>query len=133
MPLFLSSQVKEGWNMKKIMNTRMAFGMACFVGLALGLTGTMYAGPAEHSNIVLKDHTGANLPVGSTAAYSVKTTCGACHNYATIEQHATHAQLAANAIGGFNPYNPDSKMPEKANVNSKGKNWVQSTGHVGKW
>jgi hypothetical protein len=133
MPLFLSSQVKEGWNMKKTMNTRLALGMACSVGLALGLSGTIYAGPAEHSNIVLKDAAGTELPVGSTTAYSAKETCGGCHNYNSIERHATHAQMAANAIGGFNPYNPDSKMGEKANVNSKGKNWVQSTGHVGKW
>jgi hypothetical protein len=121
-------------DMKKMMNTRLALGIACSMGLAFGLSGQLQAAlTTEHDNIVLKDHNGAPLAVGSTTAYSVKQTCGACHNYASIEQHATHAQMAANAIGGFNPYNPDSKMGEKANVNSKGKNWVQSTGHVGKW
>ncbi len=104
------------------------------MGLALGLVGAAQAAmTTQHNNITLKDAAGADILVGGTAAYSVKETCGGCHNYATIEQHATHAQMAANAIGGFNPYNPDSKMGEKSNVNSKGKNWVQSTGHIGKW
>ena len=119
--------------MKKIMDTRLALGMACSLGLAFGLAGTVYAAPAAHSDIVLKDHTGAALAADSTTAYSAKQTCGACHNYATIEKHATHAQLDANNIVGWNPYNPDSKVGAKSNVNSKGKNWVQSGGHMGKW
>lgn len=119
--------------MKKIMNTRLALGVACCMGLAFGLAGTAQAIPAAHNNITLKDGSGNDLTFGSNAAFSTKHTCGACHDYASIERHATHAQLGVNQLSGWNPYNPDSAMAEKKNDTSQGKNWVQNSGHVGKW
>jgi hypothetical protein len=119
--------------MKKIMNTRRALGVACSLGLAFGLAGTLQAAPAEHANIKLKDHTGADIAVGSNAAYSSKQTCGACHDYDKIERHSTHAQLGANGIDGWSPWNPDSKNSDIQGCNYFGKEWTQSYGHTGKW
>jgi hypothetical protein len=134
MSLFENLSKKEGMDMKKIMNTRLALGMACSMGLAFGLAGTLQAAlTTEHDAIVLRDHTGVALPADSTTAYSVKKTCGACHDYDGIEKHAVHAQLGANQHSGFNPYNPDSPLKERNDATSIGKNWVQSSGHVGKW
>ena len=96
-------------------------------------------------------------------AYSVKTTCFGtvgCHgdnnapgnakfDYAAIEKHSYHAQNGTNEFKGFDPYNPDGWVPEfdangvatggktadvfRRGVSAKGKNWVQSPGHVGNW
>jgi len=115
------------------MKTRLALGMACSVGLALGLAGTLQASVPEHANIILKDADGNSLAVGSTTAYSSRRTCGGCHDYAGIEKHSTHAQLGANQHSGWNPYNPDSPLKERNDATSIGKSWVQSSGHVGKW
>ena len=75
----------------------------------------------------------AGDPIGLTGtedvAYSAKKTCGACHDYDGIERHSFHAQLGANQHLGWNAHN-------YGNWNSgatKGKPWVQSPGHVGKW
>lgn len=64
-------------------------------------------------------------------AFSVKQTCaaGTCHDYDAIERHSFHAQLGANQHMGWNAW-------ASGNWNSiatKGKPWVQSPGHVGKW
>jgi hypothetical protein len=127
--------------MKKKLNTHIALGIACSVGLAFGLSGTLQAAlTTEHDAIILRSsvidpatNKGTPLTDGSTTAYSVKTTCGACHSYDGIEKHAVHAQLGANQQSGWNPYNPDSPLGERNNDTSMGKNWVQSSGHVGKW
>ncbi len=102
----------------------------------------MAAMPPEHANIVLRGPDGTPLTDGSTTAFSMKETCGACHgsgtgimaySYDDIEKHSFHAQLAANQIKGWNPWNPDSPDKFKKGPAAKGKNWVQSPGHVGKW
>jgi len=79
--------------------------------------------------ITLRDAIGTPLPTGSTDAYSAKTTCGACHDYDAIERHSYHAQLGANEFNGFNPW----VMGNMPSIAAKGKPWVQSGGHIGKW
>ena len=86
---------------------------------------------ASHSAnmIQLRDATGSNIGPGSKVAYSAKRTCGGCHDYDGIERHSYHAQLGANQLFGWDPW-------KNGNWNSgaaKGKPWVQSPGHVGKW
>jgi hypothetical protein len=133
---------------------RTALSCALLIGLAAG---SVLAAPNDHSGIVLKDYQGSAITKnadGSAKAYSVKTTCfGAtgCHgganapgkaaySYDQIESHNYHAQLGANEYKGFNPYNPDAYNPY-TNVGDKwrvgagpvGKNWVQSSGHLGSW
>lgn len=82
-------------------------------------------------NIILRSAaTGnPNIAFGSKEAYSAKATCGGCHDYNGIERHSYHAELGANQHFGWNPW-------KNGNWNSgaaKGKPWVQSPGHVGKW
>ena len=69
------------------------------------------------------------LGAADKVAYSAKATCGACHDYNKIERHSFHAQLGANEHKGWNPW----KYGNMNSIASKGKPWVQSTGHVGKW
>lgn len=71
----------------------------------------------------------AGTAIGAGEAYSAKETCGACHDYNAIEAHSFHAQLGANEHKGWNP----NAYGNMNSVASKGKPWVQSTGHVGKW
>lgn len=85
---------------------------------------------ANHgSNIVLRDASGTPIPDTSDVAYSAKETCGQCHDYDAIERHSFHAQLGANEHKGWNPW----VYGNMNSIASKGKPWVQSTGHVGKW
>lgn len=100
--------------------------------LIFGLIGT---GFAAHVPIPLLDADGNPIatpdPAGTVApAFSVKTTCGACHgdkvtypqllSYDEIENHSYHAQLGANQLAEWNSANP--------------KPWgQQSPGHFGKW
>ncbi|MCK5192224.1 MAG: hypothetical protein KAQ71_00340 [Desulfobulbaceae bacterium] len=79
--------------------------------------------------ITLMDATGNPIPTGSSVAYSANQTCGACHDYDAIERHSYHAQLGANEHTGFNSWTYGN-MPSVA---SKGKTWIMSTGHLGKW
>lgn len=88
-----------------------------------------------HPSVPLRDYNDNLIPAtgGLKAAYSAKNTCGGCHHYDQIEQHSYHAQLGANQWVGWNPFNPDSPNAYKSGVAAKGKNWVQSPGHLGKW
>lgn len=97
-----------------------------------------------HDRVTLRDATGAAITaldtdadgIGDTVpaaapAYSAEKTCGTagCHDYNGIERHSYHAQLGANQFMGWNAW-------AQGNWNSiatKGKPWVQSPGHVGKW
>lgn len=114
--------------MKKQYKVQIAL-MACLAVL-LGMAGVSFA---AHYGIVLKDSAGNVIPVGGTAAYSPKQTCGNCHQYDLIEQHSYHALIGSNELKGFNPFNPNSADKYKKGVATKGKSWVQSPGHVGKW
>ena len=88
-----------------------------------------------HPEVTLKNFADGNIPyaAGLQPAYSAKATCGGCHTYDKIEQHSYHAQIGANQFWGWNQFNPDSPNKFKTGVGSKGKNWVQSPGHLGKW
>ena len=113
--------------MKKQYKVQIAL-IACLAVL-LGMAGVSFA----HYGVVLKDSAGNLIPEGGTAAYSPKQTCGECHQYDLIEQHSYHAQIGANELKGWMAYNPNSPDKYKKGAATKGKSWVQSPGHVGKW
>jgi len=108
---------------------------SCIVG-SLVTTAVLLMGSSAFAlhnvPIPLLDAAGNHVTAGGSAdkvAYSAKETCGACHDYNKIERHSFHAQLGANQFLGWNAW-------KYGNVNSgafKGKPWVQSFGHVGKW
>jgi hypothetical protein len=100
--------------------------------LILGLAGASFA---AHPEIKLLDQDGNPILAGASpqAAYSAKQTCGSCHTYENIEKHSYHAQIGANELVGWNSWNPDSSNKYLRGVATKGKSWVQSPGHVGKW
>lgn len=116
-------------------------------GAVFLLAGAAAAYNPDHDNILLRDAGNNLIAPGSTQAFSMKNTCGACHNgsktapstgrtllsYDQIERHSYHAQLAANEQRGWNNWNPDSKDPQVSGVGPQGKNWVQGPGHVGAW
>ena len=102
--------------------------------LVFGLAGFA----AAHPEIPLRDVDGAVITPPANEgdlqpAYSAKATCGFCHDYDQVEQHSYHTQLAANQFFGWNIWNPDSPNAYKNGAAPKGKNWVQSPGHFGKW
>ena len=110
---------------------------SCIIGSlvtgAVLLVGSQAFG-AHSEPIRLLQADGSPVTVNAAAAsdkmaYSAKATCGACHDYDAIERHSFHAQLGANEHKGWNPW----KQGNMNSVASKGKPWVQSTGHVGKW
>ena len=107
--------------------------MALLTGLMVlvGFAGSAFA----HDPVTLRNFSGAPLAAGVVpqAAYSAKATCGLCHDYDKIEQHSYHAQIGANQWQGWSPWNPNSASAFKRGVAAKGKNWVQSPGHLGKW
>lgn len=75
----------------------------------------------------------APVPGIPAPAFSMKRTCGDCHDYDKIEGHSFHAQTGANEIFGWDAWNPDSPNPLKSGVLLEGKPWVQTPGHVGSW
>jgi len=142
--------------MKRKSTRRAAAVVSCAALLGIG-AGMAFASPADHDAIVLRDPDGAAIVKntnGSAKAFSMKTTCftSGCHgsgsgkaaySYNQIEQHSYHAQLGANEIRGFNPFNIDAWNPVinasgggdkwRAGAGPQAKNWVQSPGHVGSW
>ena len=104
--------------------------------LMLWLLGAGSALALVHPDVVLRGPGGEYIDLdaaGPQPAYSAKNTCGGCHTYANIEQHSYHVQIGANQQMGWDMWNPDSANTYKSGVAPKGKNWVQSPGHVGKW
>jgi len=114
--------------MKKQYRVHIAL-MTC-LAVMLGMAGVSFA---AHPNVTLKDAGGTAIAVGGTDAYSPKQTCGNCHDYDSIEQHSYHAQIGANELKGYNAFNPNETDKYLKGVATKGKSWVQSPGHVGKW
>ena len=116
-------------------------------GTCLAATDPVYV----HSQITLRDAYGTAINSGSglQPAFSAKETCGACHDgttldgngepllsYGDIERHAYHAQMSANELVGWNAYNAAATgdfAGFRKSGTPKGKNWVQSLGHFGKW
>ncbi|GAB4565034.1 MAG: cytochrome c [Geothermobacteraceae bacterium] len=90
---------------------------------------------AAHPDVPLYDAAGqpiAFTPGVPAPAYSSFQSCS-CHSYDKIENHSFHAQLGANEQFGWDAWNPDSSEPFLAGDETRGKGWVQSPGHVGKW
>ena len=108
---------------------RLHIALLSCLAVMVGMIGVSFA---AHPNVTLRDASGP-IAVGSGAAYSPKATCGGCHDYASIEQHSYHAQIGANQWMGWNNFNPNSASSFKRGVAAKGKSWVQSPGHLGKW
>ena len=108
---------------------RLHIALLSCLAVMVGMIGVSFA---AHPPVTLRDASGP-IAVGSDAAYSPKATCGGCHNYDSIEQHSYHALIGSNELKGFNPFNPNSSDKYKSGVATKGKSWVQSPGHVGKW
>lgn len=136
--------------MKRTTRRRAVIAAVSCLTLLGAAAGTALAAPSDHTAIVLKNPGGAAITKnadGSAAAFSMKATCfGAtgCHGdasgggkekftYDQIERHSYHAQLGANEIRGYNPFNIDSSDPWRTGAGPQGKNWVQSPGHVGSW
>ena len=122
---------------------------SALAGAALLLSSTQ-ASAYSHAGVALRDATGAVIladtidPDGvpgsgdeykavpaSAPAFSTKESCGTgtCHDYEAIERHSFHAQLGANQYLGWNAWATGNWN----SIASKGKPWVQSPGHVGKW
>jgi len=89
----------------------------------------------DHPSVQLLNHNGQPISAadGPATAFSSRRTCNFCHDSALIEQHSYHAQIGSNEMKGFDPFNPNSSDKYKAGVAAKGKSWVQSPGHIGKW
>ena len=99
---------------------------------AVALMVTASAQAYTHDRVTLRDAAGLAIPATSASnapAYSAKATCGACHAYDAIEKHSFHAQLGANQQMGWNAW----AMGNWNSIATKGKPWVQSPGHAGKW
>ena len=103
------------------------------LALVLGMTGVAFAG---HKSVPLYDSDG-NLIMANggqdNVAYSTMETCGSCHHYDKIEQHSYHSQIGANEQVGWASWNPNHSNAYLSGPATKGKSWVQSPGHVGKW
>lgn len=134
--------MKENFRKGTVGRAILAFAVTVFIGA----TGFAFAAYNQaHENIMLRKPDGTPIKAADTVnnAFSMKTTCGACHgdktnypqllSYDEIERHSYHAQLGANEIRGFNPFNPDSSDAFRKGAGPVGKNWVQSPGHVGSW
>ena len=117
--------------MKKQFRLQVAL-LSCLVLLA-GLTTAAFA--IDHPPVDMLDANGIPIPAaaGPQAAYSSMHTCNQCHLSDVIEKHSYHAQIGATEQKGWMAYNPNSDDKYKAGVATKGKSWVQSPGHVGKW
>lgn len=136
--------------MKRTTRRRAVIAAVSCLALLGAAAGTALASPNDHTAIVLKDPAGTAISKnadGSAKAFSMKTTCfgaAGCHGgagasgkavytYNDIEQHSYHAQLGANEVRGYNPFNIDSTDKWRTSPGPVGKNWVQSPGHVGSW
>lgn len=115
--------------MKKHKLTQLAL-LSCLT-LMFGLVGTAFAG---HQNVLLYDENNQVITTDNPdVAYSSANTCGSCHHYNQIEQHSYHAQLGANEQVGWASWNPNHTNGYLSGPATKGKSWVQSPGHAGKW
>ena len=113
------------------MRKRLTSYLFAVVIAAGGLLAAASAMAAHPSDIYLRDHTGKVIMSsgGVDQAFSSKGTCGHCHEYDKIEAHSYHTQLSANQHMGWNAW----KFGNWNSGATKGKPWVQSPGHVGKW
>jgi hypothetical protein len=99
--------------------------LACVLTLAAGRAQalTTYHTTDPDGVVLLKDRTGAAIPVGSTAFYSPEQTCGGCHDVAKITE-GYHFQE------GYGYSNTDRYVSDSYNPT---KPWLLSDGMYGKW
>lgn len=98
--------------------------------IALLIGSQTYAAHPPGENISLKDANGNVIPIGGTAAFSMRQTCNTgCHVYEDIERHQFHSQLGANEFWGWDAH----KYGNANDLNSVNIPWSQSPGHIGKW
>ena len=77
-----------------------------------------------HENIVLRDVLGTPLTVDSTAPYSPRQTCGACHDVDAIA-NGYHFQQGRT--------DPHGAIQTKDDFYADGRDWLKSDGMYGKW
>ncbi|RMG89531.1 MAG: hypothetical protein D6708_09805 [Candidatus Dadabacteria bacterium] len=87
-------------------------------GTAAAFALAVTAAAAAHPDVPLKDHAGNELTPASTAPYSPKQTCGACHDYDEITR-GYHFQQGWDEL-----YTAEEKAE---------KPWLQGPGMAGKW
>lgn len=124
-----------------------------FMFVMVGTSLAKKTNPYVHEDeILLRDCNGTAIPYPSSScdtawAFSVKETCGYCHNgeapvtcngttllsYDQIEQGSYHAQMGANNLYGWKTASPTDKDGFRRGKAPSGKAWVQSKGHFGKW
>jgi hypothetical protein len=80
--------------------------------------------PRNHSNILLKDHQGNPIQLGSNVPYSPRETCGACHDVDEIANGYHFQQGRTDASGA---------IVMKDDFNNDGRDWLKSAGMYGKW
>lgn len=114
---------------------KLHFVLLSCLAMVLGMAGMSFAAQHSDYSITVNLFAADGTPVteANGLAYSAKATCGGCHDYASIEQHSYHAQLGANEQKGWMAYNPSSADGYISGPATKGKSWVQSPGHAGKW
>ena len=83
------------------------------------------SGPTmDHTNIVLKDRSGAALTPTSTEPYSPRQTCGACHDVDSIANGYHFQQGRTDALGNIQTAD---------DFFNDGRDWHKSDGMYGKW
>jgi hypothetical protein len=82
------------------------------------------AWPRDHTNILLKDHEGNAIQLGSNVPYSPRETCGACHDVDEIANGYHFQQGRTDATGA---------IVMKDDFNNDGRDWLKSAGMYGKW
>ena len=80
--------------------------------------------PHDHTNIVLKDHFGDAIQVGSDMPYSPRETCGACHDIDEIGNNFHTQQGRTNEHG---------QIQTKDDFFNDNRPWLISDGMYGKW
>ena len=80
--------------------------------------------PHDHTNIVLRDHYGDAIEIGSTEPYSPRETCGRCHDIDEISNNFHTQQGRTNEHG---------TIITKNDFFEDGRTWLQSDGMYGKW
>jgi hypothetical protein len=82
------------------------------------------AWPRDHSNIVLRDHQGDAILLGSDAPYSPRQTCGVCHDIDEISNGYHFQQGRTDATGAIQTAD---------DFFGDGRSWLKSDGMYGKW
>jgi hypothetical protein len=82
------------------------------------------AWPRDHTNILLKDHHGNAIQLGSTEPYSPRETCGTCHDVDEIGNGYHFQQGRTDETGA---------IVTKDDYFNDGRDFLKSAGMYGKW